>query len=47
MTCPHCNASGATRHIGKPLTASVLAEASGLSERTIYAYKAKQGAAGV
>jgi hypothetical protein len=34
-------------HIGKPLTASVLAAASGLSERTIYALKAKQRAAGV
>ena len=91
MNCPHCNATGATRHgftgdgrqrmlcpstecgrtfvsttlrprvnqttkdiagdlavhLGKTLTAAILAKATGLSERTIYALKAKQGAAGV
>lgn len=33
--------------LGQPLTAAILAKATGLSERTIYALKAKQGAAGV
>lgn len=33
--------------LGKPLTADILAKATGLSPRTIYTYKAKQGAAGV
>jgi hypothetical protein len=33
--------------LGKTLTADILAKATGLSPRTIYAYKAKQGAAGV
>lgn len=91
INCPHCNATGATRHgytgdgrqrmlcqspgcgrifvsmtlrprvsqtakeiagelaaqLGQPLTAAILAKATGLSERTIYALKAKQGAAGV
>jgi hypothetical protein len=33
--------------IGQPLTASMIASATGLAERTIYNYRKKQGAAGV
>jgi hypothetical protein len=40
-------AAALASHIGKPLTASILAAASGLSERTIYTLKAKQGGDGV
>jgi hypothetical protein len=33
--------------IGKPLTAAMIAEATGFAERTIYHFRKKQGASGV
>ena len=38
---------GLAAQIGKPLTASMIADATGLAERTIYHYRKKQGDAGV
>lgn len=37
---------GLSAQIGKPLTAAMIAAATGLAERTIYHYRKKQGDAG-
>lgn len=38
---------GLAAQIGQPLTAAMIAAATGLAERTIYHYRRKQGDAGV